>query len=701
MKPDNLQESIKKLKDDPSHIQYFIRLVNDLDLEVGRSLLEEIADFTEKENLQEAYGWATHRLGWIYLDLMRFEEAVACHRIVCEIFLSLNNVEGIIAGNNGLMAAYATQEMWDLAIESGLKGIELAEQSQNERALKALLINTAIVYEKLKQYKKSKEMLEQVNRIGFQLCVADELARYTTEALSELGLKNGHEAIAYIEQAYELSKKNNNAELAEVLSNRGRIYAKLGNRELARQSFEEGLCVARKNNQSKYIVTIMIEWAKLDISRESYVEAIDKLIDAAKQIDKAHARRELKDIYFNLSQSYKILGQSEKSLSYMEKYLEVKDEIASHQSDAWMARLDYKKVEREALIYKNLYNQVEHLSSIGQKITAILKIEDIIDIISEEVKYMMDVDVFEINLYNSEEDRFNCILCIKDCEKMELGEIPIQGDNFSSYCIQNRKSILLNDIEQECEQYLSDWKLYMQKLKKAPHLHKGMVPHSALFIPLMIKDKVVGIMSVQSYKKSTYKQKDLNALQILGSYIAIALENTQLFKEVEYRAAYDVLTEVFNRREIIRRGLGIYKKEKETMCLVMIDIDNFKNINDTYGHAMGDEVLKVVASTMRKSVRDEDFIGRYGGEEFLIVLPCTTLEQAYNIAEQIREDVEKIELQYHRHVEIKISVSIGVTNYKGLKDNFEEMIKCADTALYQAKEEGKNRVKIYQSVNKY
>ncbi|MEG0014128.1 MAG: diguanylate cyclase [Cellulosilyticaceae bacterium] len=691
-----LKQNIKKLRDNPEYIHYFTTIVDELDLEIGRSLLEEVADFTQKEQLRDAYGWVMHRLGWTYLELMEFDKATDCHMISYEAFLDLGNAEGIIAGSNGLMADYATQELWDLAIEWGLKGMELAEQEQNEKALKALLLNTAIIYVKLKKYTKSKEMLDQVNRIAYPLATADRATKYTIEALSELGLGNGDKAIEHIEKAYKLTKDSNNMELSEVLMGRGKIYTKLGSYELAKKSFEEGLNFARKNSQSKYIVSIMIEWAKLDICKQDYLEAIEKLLNTQKQIDKAHARRELKEIYFNLGKSYKVLGKSKKSLFYMEKYLEIKEEIANNQSEAWMTRLDYKKAEREAIIYKTLYNQIEHLSSIGQKITATLNLDDVIDIISTEIKYILDTDVFELSLYDEEEKQLKCVLCIDNNKKIELGNIAIEERDFSSYCIQNEESILLNNIEEECSQYVANYRSYTKKLRDNQKEAYNHMPQSALFIPLKLKDKVIGVMSVQSYKKQAYTRKDLNTLKILGSYIAIALENTQLFEEVEYRAAYDVLTGIYNRGEIIKRSLEIYETSKETTCLIMIDIDDFKKINDTYGHIMGDKVLKEVACAIKNSIREEGLVGRYGGEEFLVTLPCSTLEATQLVAEKIRKSVEDLVLDCGEQVELQTSISLGVTHYRDLKASFEELVKCADEALYCSKKSGKNQVNVYQ-----
>lgn len=268
-------------------------------------------------------------------------------------------------------------------------------------------------------------------------------------------------------------------------------------------------------------------------------------------------------------------------------------------------------------------------------------------------------------------------------------------DTFSHYCIHNKKNILLGDIEKECNQYLSDYSGYIKKIREHQKIAVGNIPQSSLFIPLILKDKVVGTMSIQSYQKNAYTPKDLNTLQILAAYIAIALENTQLFKEVEYRAAYDELTGIYNRREIIKRGVEQYEKNKENTCLIMLDIDDFKRVNDTYGHMMGDKLLREVAQAIKTAVRTDDLVGRYGGEEFLVILPKTEIKQAALIGEQIRKYVEEIALYDSTQGKIQTSISLGIIGGQGEKDSFENMLRGADKALYSSKAKGKNQVTIY------
>ncbi len=161
-------------------------------------------------------------------------------------------------------------------------------------------------------------------------------------------------------------------------------------------------------------------------------------------------------------------------------------------------------------------------------------------------------------------------------------------------------------------------------------------------------------------------------------------------KELELLAIKDQLTDVFNRRhfsKVLEEELMLAEQEQKSFYLLMIDIDYFKKINDTYGHLYGDEILKLVANCIKDSIRNHDVLARFGGEEFIVLLSKAENADGYQLAERIREKVSQIEYRNERQV----TVSIGITKYmKG--DRTVDIIKRADDLLYAAKENGRNRV---------
>ncbi len=162
--------------------------------------------------------------------------------------------------------------------------------------------------------------------------------------------------------------------------------------------------------------------------------------------------------------------------------------------------------------------------------------------------------------------------------------------------------------------------------------------------------------------------------------IMIFYFNKKKIEKIQKYAMYDELTKILNRR-------GIYERIKEINkgSILFLDIDHFKKINDTYGHEFGDYVLSEIGKILKHTFRKSDIVGRWGGEEFIVILPNTSYEDALKLAEKLRKIIEK-----HDFKGKKITVSIGVSEYNG---NLEEELEKADEALYEAKNSGRNQVK--------
>ena len=160
----------------------------------------------------------------------------------------------------------------------------------------------------------------------------------------------------------------------------------------------------------------------------------------------------------------------------------------------------------------------------------------------------------------------------------------------------------------------------------------------------------------------------------------------------------DILTEISNRRHLMERfnnELERAKRAGNSLCCIMMDVDHFKAINDTFGHLKGDDVLRELAKILKDSIRTYDVVGRYGGEEFMIILPDTNLENAAKLAERIRQKVESdLGNKSNLSASNSVTISLGLTGMRDDDTSFETIIKRADEALYRAKESGRNRVEI-------
>jgi diguanylate cyclase (GGDEF)-like protein len=187
-------------------------------------------------------------------------------------------------------------------------------------------------------------------------------------------------------------------------------------------------------------------------------------------------------------------------------------------------------------------------------------------------------------------------------------------------------------------------------------------------------------------------------IRIAGS----AASGLNMIETYRNQAVTDTLTGLYNRRyliEYLTNTLDVAKRKEDELSILLIDIDYFKKFNDEYGHKTGDRVLKAVSDTMKNAVRDGDVIGRYGGEEFVVILPQTGSAQATEIAERLREDVSNIDYQRYEINNIpKITVSIGIAQFPLHGYSHYHLTSAADRALYAAKNSGRNRVKLHESL---
>ena len=219
---------------------------------------------------------------------------------------------------------------------------------------------------------------------------------------------------------------------------------------------------------------------------------------------------------------------------------------------------------------------------------------------------------------------------------------------------------------------------------------------SLLCAPLIAKGEVIGVINITNKKHDKlFNQKDLEFITSLANQAAIAIDNAKLYE----LATKDGMTKLYIYRHfctLLENEIRRCARYKRNMSLIMMDIDNFKRINDTYGHLTGDTILKTLAVTLQETVRKIDVPARYGGEEFVVILPETDKEDAIVIAERIRKNIAKIVVKVNETQTLSPTVSMGVAQYTTDAQEAKELINCADTALYHSKHNGKNVVSTYE-----
>lgn len=218
--------------------------------------------------------------------------------------------------------------------------------------------------------------------------------------------------------------------------------------------------------------------------------------------------------------------------------------------------------------------------------------------------------------------------------------------------------------------------------------YNGIEPHGYIIVPLKAKGTVLGVMYLYLPPGGKVEEGKKRLLVSIGEMIGMAIHNARLYEQTRDLSLRDPLTGLANKRLMrieIERSLSRAVRYDRPLSLIMLDIDNFKEYNDTHGHPAGDKLLVELSRLFTELVRKADLVARYGGEEFIIILPETDRDKAAWVAEKIRKAVEK---------KSPVTVSLGVAAYhKGLKD-IAALINDADTALYKAKKNGRNRVEV-------
>jgi len=221
---------------------------------------------------------------------------------------------------------------------------------------------------------------------------------------------------------------------------------------------------------------------------------------------------------------------------------------------------------------------------------------------------------------------------------------------------------------------------------------------SVLAVPIQTKENVLGAFVSLSNGARVFSNEDLTTASAVADFTAIALENAGLFSELQRSAITDSLTGLYNTRffhELLARETARADRYTTPLALLMIDVDRFKLVNDTYGHVVGNKVLTQIAKTIERTVRNTDFVFRCGGDEFGVVLPGTDLNGAMHAAESILEKVESLDILTSLGYSGPVTVSIGISEYhRG--NHFETLVAEADQALYASKRSSKNCARAFK-----
>jgi diguanylate cyclase (GGDEF)-like protein len=251
------------------------------------------------------------------------------------------------------------------------------------------------------------------------------------------------------------------------------------------------------------------------------------------------------------------------------------------------------------------------------------------------------------------------------------------------------------------EQILKSGEIFIiSDTEKSPFFHNPLAIkegiRSLISVPLVFQEDIVGILYLDDFKPREFDRGKLELLAILASFAALAIHNARLHSKTKLMAITDYLTGLYNHRyfqQILTQEIDRATRYQKALSLIILDIDNFKSFNDKFGHSVGDKVLMAIGEIINRSLRKVDFAFRYGGEEFVILLPETPLESAILTVERIRERIaDEASNSVPEAFGSRVTVSAGVACYPDNGSKREDLFSLMDSYLYKAKSMGKNRV---------
>lgn len=330
----------------------------------------------------------------------------------------------------------------------------------------------------------------------------------------------------------------------------------------------------------------------------------------------------------------------------------------------------YDDINKEFRLYKDEMEEkfkiLESIVKVGSFLNTIVSKPDFLEIVNNMIISMLKVDYSTI--YLIEDNKY-----IAKVSNNEFSIKVLEDKIISSY---NSDDISIFNIEYEYNQDNSS------------------NSKSIMTIPLIVGERIIGYIFLEHLEKEYFNYKYQEYMKTMANLIAVTIENAQLYRNLEIAAETDSLTGLYNRESFYNRVVKS-SKERKSYAIVMIDIDNFKHINDEYGHYAGDIVIKKTACIIMDNIKERDIAARYGGEEIILYIDNEQADEEaiYQRIDDVRRKIANNTIIIEDKI-IEVTASFGLS-FRKSAESIEEVIKEADRLLYKAKRMGKNRVVTY------
>jgi diguanylate cyclase (GGDEF)-like protein len=348
--------------------------------------------------------------------------------------------------------------------------------------------------------------------------------------------------------------------------------------------------------------------------------------------------------------------------------------------------LSEQLINHQALLslLKQQTDELDTLKKLSIHLTSSLDLPDVLDaVVTEAMRLIENARDVNIFLYKNHKLSFGAAL---DSDETRNKPWSAPRSNGLTYTVaRGGETIIVEDMQSH------------PLFATAPKDWIG----SIIGMPLKVGDIVVGVMNLSRITVGGFSPSELRLLSLLSDQAAVAISNASLHQMISRQAYSDTLTGLPNRRaldERLEEEVVAARRNNYSFAVIMMDLDGFKDVNDTYGHSTGDDVLRVVFNQMARGVRNTDFLARYGGDELTLILSQTEMSSAQVVSEKILEGMRNIKYKLPDGRRLKLGISGGIAIYPVHARNGSELLRAADAALYQAKKYNRGTFQIARGI---
>jgi len=670
---------------------------------------------------------------WCHLFLSDLSGAESIASEALELYNTMDNLLGLSLGYNLMGSVFHQRGDFDKALEWFMKSLEIAKSlGRKDREAAALnnvgevLKDSGEIQEALTYFMRASEAMKAM---GDEKTDGVEIEPNVLVNIGEsfLALGETENASSYLELALDSAEAVEDAGTqARTLKALAHVAKRRGSVKDAQDLFSRALEIAQSSGQVLIASEAMTENAELLIETGNLTEALRLLELALETTGNAGAKRNVPECYRLRSLAREYLGDIASALADYKRYKEALDDLSDERVARLVhnaeARYELESAKKEAEIFR-LRNvelkerraelertnaRLHAVTEIGREITASLDMETVARIVHRRLGELLDATDFSLALLDSATDRIVFRLFIQGNVESPVFSIPADSkDSFSAWVIAHGEPLLIKDAPLEYGKYIN-----------ASGFRKGTDTSSLLFTPLFSGSRVVGAIGIQSMQPQAYSGEDLKLIGALASFVSVALENSRVHEElrkvnlalqtekselerltrkVSHIANHDGLTGLPNRlllAELLDTALKRSRRVKKLVAVMYMDLDDFKPINDKYGHRAGDIALVVVSNRLKQVLRASDTVARVGGDEFVAIV--TDLDS--KLTASLVADKLVVSCSQPMDVggtECRVGVSVGIAFYPDDGVKAEELLRHADDALYQVKRRGKNGFAFY------